>query len=136
MILIVYGNVKMVLVDSSVWIEYFKGNESALPLSKLIDSNNLCINDLILAELLPMIQCKNEVDLKGLLLAIEKIELVIDWHQIIVLQTQNLRNGIHKVGISDLIIAQNAMEHDLELYTFDKHFFLMSELHSLKLFNT
>jgi len=124
----------MVLVDSSVWIEYFKGNESALLLNELIDSNSLCINDLILAELLPSINQKNEIDLKELLLAIEKIDVEIDWHQIIAMQTLNLKKGINKVGISDLIITQNAIENNLELYAFDKHFTLMSELHELKLF--
>jgi predicted nucleic acid-binding protein len=124
----------MVLVDSSVWIEYFKGNESTLPLNELIDSNNLCINDLILSELLPSINQKNENDLKELLLTITKIELEIDWHQIIAMQTLNLKNGINKVGIADLIIAQNAIENDLELFAFDKHFILMSVLHDLRIF--
>ena len=124
----------MVLVDSSVWIEYFKGNESVLLLNELIDSNNLCINELILAELLPSINHKKEIDLKELLLAIEKIEMLIDWHQIITMQTINLKNGINKVGISDLIIAQNAIENNIELYAIDKHFTLMSEIHELKLF--
>jgi len=124
----------MVLVDSSVWIEYFKGNDSVLPLNELIDSNNLCINDLILAELLPSINHKNENDLKELLLAIEKIDMEIDWHQIISMQTKNLRNGINKVGISDLIIIQNAIESNIELYTIDKHFDLMSKIHELKLY--
>jgi hypothetical protein len=124
----------MVLVDSSVWIEYFKGNDSVLLLNELIDSNNLCINDLILAELLPSINHKNENDLKQLLLAIEKIDLEIDWHQIISMQTKNLRNGINKVGISDLIIIQNAIIKDVELYTIDKHFDLMSKIHELKLY--
>ena len=124
----------MVLVDSSIWIEYFTGNDSVLPLNELIDSNNLCINDLILAELLPSINHKNENDLKELLLAIEKIDMEIDWHQIISMQTKNLRNGINKVGISDLIIIQNAIENDIELYTIDKHFNLMSKIHELKLY--
>jgi hypothetical protein len=124
----------MILVDSSVWIEYFKGNESVLPLNELIDSNNLCINDLILAELLPSINQKKEIDLKELLLTIEKIDMVIDWHQIISMQTINLKNGLNKIGISDLIIAQNAIENNIELYAIDKHFTLMSEIHELKLF--
>jgi len=124
----------MVLVDSSVWIEYFKGNESVLLLNELIDSNNLCINDLILAELLPSINNKKELDLKELLLTIERIDIAIDWHQIISMQTINLRNGINKVGISDLIIAQNAIENNIELYTMDKHFDLMSKIHELKLY--
>ena len=124
----------MVLVDSSVWIEYFKGNKSVLQLNELIDSNNLCINDLILAELLPSINHNKELDLKELLLTIEKIDIAIDWHQIISMQTINLRNGINKVGISDLIIAQNAIENNIELYTMDKHFDLMSKIHELKLY--
>jgi len=124
----------MVLVDSSVWIEYFKGNESVLLLNELIDSNNLCINDLILAELLPSINHKKELDLKELLLTIERIDIAIDWHQIISMQTMNFRNGINKVGISDLIIAQNAIENNIELYTMDKHFDLMSKIHELKLY--
>ena len=124
----------MILVDSSVWIEYFKGNESVLLLNELIDSNNLCINDLILAELLPSINHKKELDLKELLLTIERIDIAIDWHQIISMQTINFRNGINKVGISDLIIAQNAIENNIELYTMDKHFDLMSKIHELKLY--
>lgn len=124
----------MVLVDSSVWIEYFKGNETTLPLNELIDNNNLCINDLILSELLPSINHKNEMNLKELLLTITRIELAIDWHQIISMQTLNLRNGINKVGIADLIIAQNAIVNDLALFAFDKHFIVMSDLHDLRIF--
>jgi predicted nucleic acid-binding protein len=129
-----YGTDNMILVDSSVWIEYFKGNESVLPLNELIDSNNICVNELILAELLPSINHKKEIDLKKILLAIHKIDMIIDWNDIISMQTSNLKNGINKVGISDLIIAQNAIKNSIELYAIDKHFILMSEIHDLKLF--
>ena len=124
----------MILVDSSVWIEYFKGNEQTLALNKLLDLNNICVNDLILAELLPSINHKKESVLKELLLTITKIPLNINWNTIIYMQTQNLKNGINKVGIADLIIAQNVIDNDLELYTLDRHFELMSELHAFRLF--
>ena len=42
-----------VLVDSSVWISFFKGHKDALPLMELIDSNQVYINELILTELIP-----------------------------------------------------------------------------------
>jgi len=125
----------MILVDSSVWIEYFKGNEKALPLNQLLDTNTVCINDLILAELLPSINHKKENVLKELLLTITKIPLEINWNTIIYMQTQNLKNGINKVGIADLIIVQNVMENDLELFTFDRHFELMSDLYDVRLFS-
>jgi len=124
----------MVLVDSSVWIEYFKGNELALPVNTLIDFNNLCVNDLILAELIPSITQKKETQLKELLLSITKIPLVINWNNIIYMQSQNIKNGINKVGIADLIIAQNVIENEIELFTIDKHFILMSELHGIRLY--
>ncbi len=124
----------MVLVDSSVWIEYFKGNEKSLPLNDLIDSNSVCINDLILSELIPSISHKKETDLKELLLSVAKIPIQIDWNNIIYMQTLNLRNGINNVGIADLIIAQNSIENDVELFAIDKHFQLMSELHGIRIY--
>ena len=124
----------MVLVDTSVWIGYFRGNDQTLLLDRLIDFNNVCINDLIFAELLPSINQKNEMTLKELLLAVTKIPLSINWDGIINMQTQNLENGINKVGIPDLIIVQNVISNNLELYTLDQHFRLMSELHGFQLF--
>jgi hypothetical protein len=46
----------------------------------------------------------------------------------------NLRNGINNVGIADLIIVQNTTDNDMELFSLDKHFQLISELHGLKLY--
>jgi predicted nucleic acid-binding protein len=124
----------MVLVDTSVWIQYFKGIESDLPLNKLIDSNRLCINDLILAELIPSIKLKKGNHLKELLYTATKIEININWNHIIQMQTMNYNKGVNRVGIADLIIAQNAMENGIELYAVDKHFQLMSELHGIKIY--
>ncbi len=126
----------MILVDSSVWIEYFNGNEKTIILNTLIDMNSLCINDLILAELLPSMNCRKESALKELMLAITKIPLAINWNAIISMQTQNLDKGLNKVGIADLIIAQNVLDNNLELFTLDRHFKVMSELHGFRLFGS
>ncbi len=42
-----------VLVDSSVWIEYFRGGTQTT-IDSLIDENLVVVNDLILSELLAM----------------------------------------------------------------------------------
>lgn len=125
----------MVLVDSSIWIDYFDGKKSALPLNELIESNNLCINDLILTELIPSIIHKKENKLRTLLYTLTKIPLEINWHTIILMQVLNLKNGINNIGIADLIIAQNAIDNNLELYSVDKHFKLMNGIHGIRLFN-
>ena len=124
----------MILVDSSVWIAYFKGDERALPLNELIDLNDLCINDLILAELIPSIVQKKENILKDLLLAIKSINIDINWQELTEMQILNLSKGINNVGIADLIIAQNAINHDLELFTLDRHFILLSQHQKLKMY--
>ena len=42
-----------VLVDTSVWIEYFRSGNNFEKLDFLIDENLVVTNDLILAELIP-----------------------------------------------------------------------------------
>jgi predicted nucleic acid-binding protein len=124
----------MILVDTSVWIEYFKGTPRSAVLNELIDNNTLCINDLILSELLPSINHHKEYALREMLLSVAKTEMNINWNQIISMQTQNLLHGINKVGIPDLFIVQNAIDNNIQLFSYDKHFKLMSDLFGLRLF--
>jgi predicted nucleic acid-binding protein len=122
------------LVDSSVWISFFKGSEEGKLLFPLLDSNQACVNDLILSELLPSLIHKKELVLVGLLKSIEKTEIDIEWEEIIRMQSINLKNGLNRVGIPDLIIAQNSMQNDIRLFSFDKHFEIMKEHIGLKLY--
>ena len=124
----------MILVDTSIWIEYFKGNTEYLILNKLIDDNTLCVNDIILSELIPSIIHKKEMVLKDLLYRVTKIPVNIEWKEIIAMQILNLKNGINKVGIPDIIIAQNTIDNNLELFTQDSHFDLMCDIHGIKMF--
>jgi predicted nucleic acid-binding protein len=114
-----------VLVDSSVWVAYFRGDGDLRRLDWLIEEGLLVTNDLILAELVPPLLLRAERRLVGLLEIIERIPLTPDWAAIIQLQVTCLRHGINKVGIPDLLIAQHAMQNDLELFSLDKHFALL-----------
>lgn len=115
-----------VLVDSSVWIDYFRGTGSADVVEPLIGENLVVTNDLILAELLPPLQLRRQRRLIGLLRTIARQPMRIDWEEIVQMQVTCLRQGISRVGIPDLIIAQHARRHGLELLTLDRHFVLMS----------
>ncbi len=123
-----------VLVDTSIWISFFKGDKSAKPLISMIESNIICTNELILAELIPSLEHRKEDYLINLLQHVELQNLNINWNEIIAMQAENLSNGINRVGLPDLIIAQNAIQNDSLLFTLDKHFFLMSEILNLKLY--
>lgn len=115
----------LVLVDTSVWVAFFKGDETSKILFPLLDSNRVCTNDLILAELLPSLNHRKEFQIVEMLKAVERFDLKIVWPQIVEMQTMNLKSGANKVGIPDLIIAQNAVQHDVPILSFDKHFQLM-----------
>ncbi len=121
-----------VLVDTSVWVAFFKGDEASKLLFPLLDSNRICTNELILAELIPSLNHRKEFQVVDMLQSIERIELRIVWSQIIEMQTINLKTGLNKVGIPDLIIAQNALQANVSVLSFDKHFQLMKETIGLK----
>ena len=52
-----------VIIDSSVWIEYFRNGNNYEKVEYLIDENLAVTNDLILTELVPFLKMKNTVHL-------------------------------------------------------------------------
>jgi predicted nucleic acid-binding protein len=122
-----------VLVDTSIWVDYLRSGNFSEKLDYFIDENLIVTNDLILAELVPFLKVRNQKKLISLLRNIRRFDLFIDWNQIIDYQYKCLKNGINAVGIPDLIIAQNAIQNDCEIYTQDNHFFLMRDILSLNI---
>ena len=122
-----------VLVDTSVWVEYFRSGNNSEKLDFLIDENLIVTNDLILAELIPFLKVRKQRKLTNLLLNIIKLNLSISWGQIIEYQYKCLKNGLNGVGIPDLIIAQNAKQNNCEIYSLDNHFSLMKDILTLKI---
>jgi hypothetical protein len=118
-------NSYQVLVDSSVWIQYFRfgGIEK---LDRLLEEDLVCTNDLILSELGPSLIVQNKVEIWESLRALNRIPLRIDWDLIRGYQILNMKNGINKIGIPNLIIVQQVIEEKLSIFTFDKHFKLMN----------
>ena len=122
-----------VLVDTSIWIEYFRSGNNSEKLDFLIDENLVVINDLILAELVPSLKVRNQRKIVKLLYNINKVELDINWNQIIEFQFKCLKNGLNGIGIPDLIVAQNAKQNRCEIYSLDNHFNLMKDILELQL---
>lgn len=123
-----------VLVDSSVWVDYFRTGESSSYLDMLIDENLIVTNDIILAELIPFLKMKKQYKLIGLLEEINKNILAINWKEIIHFQVQCLASGANGMGVPDLIIAQNALQNDCAIYSLDKHFHQLQRIIQIALF--
>lgn len=122
-----------ILVDSSIWIGYF--NKGHYPnLEYYIYNDLVVVNDIILAELIPYISHVGKFDVVDALETIDKLKLNINWSEIISFQKMNLKNGVNKVGIPDLIILQQSIQNNYSLWSNDKHFQLMQKYVNLKLF--
>jgi predicted nucleic acid-binding protein len=123
-----------VIIDSSVWIEYFRKGNNSEKVDFLIDEDLIVTNDLILAELTPFLKMKKQKKLLSLLHYINKLKIMVNWGQLIDFQYLCLQNGLNGVGIPDLIIAQNAIQNDSKIYSLDKHFESMSAFLDIKIF--
>jgi predicted nucleic acid-binding protein len=123
-----------VLVDSSAWIEYFKHYKEFSFIDRLIEGGFICTNDIILTELLPAIVHRKESEFEDLLKSIYQYDTEIDWQEIRDYQLMSIRHGYNKIGITDLIIAQNCIQNDLEICSGDKHFSEMAEYLPLKIY--
>ena len=123
-----------VLVDTSVWVEYFRGSNCQEEVDFLIDEDLIVTNELILAELVPSLIVRGEDKLAGLLRQVALSPLRVDWDELITMQVACLKGGVNRVGIPDLIIAQNSIRNGLRLFSVDKHFLLLSQVIPIDLF--
>jgi len=123
-----------VLVDTSVWIQFFRSGKNSEQLDFIIDENLALTNDLILAELVPFLKIKKQNRIVKLLYNVSRLPININWDEIIQYQVRCLKSGVNGVGIPDLIIAQNAKQNHCEIYSLDKHFILLKDIINIKIF--
>ncbi len=123
-----------VLIDTSVWIDYFRKGDFADVLEPLLSDNDILTNDLILAELVPFLEVQKQKALISLLKQIERLPLKISWKEIIEFQVRCIKRGFNGLGIPDLIIAQNAIQNSVPILSKDKHFTILKEAIGLELY--
>jgi predicted nucleic acid-binding protein len=124
-----------ILVDTSIWIDYFKNGSNSTLLGDFLSENQVAINDVIFAELAPLLLVKKQLKIIELLQSVTWLPLQIDWAEIIQWQTICLNAGINGVGIPDLLIVQNSKQHNTASYSLDKHFRLLNQVIDIQLFD-
>jgi predicted nucleic acid-binding protein len=113
---------KQVLVDTTIWVNYFRDNENAEILAQLFEDERVVINDVILTELLPAMNLYAKKVLIEKMRALECLPVFVNWEGLVGLQTQCLKHGVNGVGLPDLMIVQTALEYKLPIWSVDKHF--------------
>ena len=117
----------MILVDSSVWIDYFKGavTPQTEALDRLLGRRPLAIGDLILTEVLQGFDDERDFrSARDLLTSLEVVEL--GGKEIAIQAAKNFR-ALRRFGITvrktiDLIIATRCIESGYDLLHNDRDF--------------
>lgn len=116
---------KKTLIDSSVWIEFLKGNNSEIiqKINDLQKEDLICICGMILCEVL----CgfKKESERADISLNIKSFNFINEdestWEKAAEIFI-NLREKGLKAPLSDCIVAAVAINNGLKIYSLDKHF--------------
>ena len=113
-----------VLIDTSVWIDYFRKKENVYQrVNELIDAGRVCCLKMIIAELIQ--GCKSEKEIQIMRDLAHVLPLLAEspdsWEKAGILSFQ-LRKAGKRIGLGDCYIATVAKENDATIYTFDRHF--------------
>ena len=127
----------MILVDSSVWIDYFRSAETSQValLDSLLGRSQLAVGDLIAAEVLQGVRDEREFKwVKKTLDAFDHVDLA--GYDLAVRAAENYRSlrakGVMIRKTIDAIIATRCIENDLTLLHADRDFLPFVEHFGLK----
>lgn len=126
----------MVVVDSSVWIDYFNGAETpeVSKLVSLVDKQPIVVGDLILTEVLQGFRDRREAETARLDLSAFVFKAMVGY-DIALASARNYRT-LRAQGITvktvDMLIATFCMEHGHHLLHSDRDFDLMERHLSLQ----
>lgn len=117
----------MIVVDSSVWIDFFRGTTTPQSerLDSLLSSEPLGLGDLILAEVLQGFRSEKDFNLARKLLT--SLDIIVLGGKDIALQAARNFRALRAQGVTirktiDTIIATRCIEDDLSLLYSDRDF--------------
>lgn len=113
-----------ILVDTSVWIEFFKKKTPWYGLvSKLMDDKRVCCTGIVLAELIQGAKSEKELEvLRDFRHVFEFLDESLDLWQDAGELSHALRRKGKSIGLSDCYLAVAAKTNKVSLLTLDKHF--------------
>ena len=122
---------KKILVDTSIWVEYFNRPESgyAQRLAELLEIEGVCVTGIILAELLQGAKTNAEFELlrKNLKVLPLLKESEKTWEKVGKLSFELRRKGT-VIPLTDCLIAVLARENNCQIFTLDNHFTYVPQL--------
>jgi len=124
-----------IIVDTCVWIEFFREPESeiTLRLKDLLRERKVIMVGMVMAEILQGVKAPKEAELvKQNLEKLPYLEVTRDTWKSAGEISASLRSAGVTIPLSDLIIAAMALSGDHEVFTIDPHFY---KIDGLNLYN-
>jgi len=118
------------LFDSSIWIAIERGDQAVIKKAQpILESNKVCLCDLIIVELLRGARTEN--DYQGVKLRLDSFPCyTASWSSVARLSFELIKAG-YLPPLTDIYIALCAFENKKTLVTQDKHF---KNIHAIKKF--
>ncbi|MFT4099739.1 MAG: PIN domain nuclease [Burkholderiaceae bacterium] len=117
----------MILVDSSVWIDYFRGNPTAQAklLDGLLDSQRLAIGDLLLTEVLQ--GCKFGKEFGEVRRLLSRLDLIVLGGEDVAIQAAKNYRKLRRLGVTvrgtiDIVLATRCIVSGHSLLHSDRDF--------------
>lgn len=118
-------NGRKILVDTSIWIDYFKDNSSGIAekVDEMLTRDEVYVPKIIIAELIQGAKSEREVSvIEEFIDAFHIVDQGADtWIKVGKLSFSMKENG-KKINLSDCYIAVIAQEHGCHIFTLDGHF--------------
>ena len=124
-----------IIVDTCVWIEFFRepASEFTLHLKSLLRERKVIMVGMVMAEILQCVKTPKEASLVEQNLAkLPYLEITRDIWVTAGKMSSSLRRAESIIPLSDLIIAAIALSGNHEIFTVDQHF---NKIDGLKLHN-
>lgn len=115
----------MKLLDTSAWVEYFKGSEKGKKVLKIAAEEEMYTSAITFAEIARWV-VDNGGDVYFVLSQIKKNSVIIQLEEPILVESGKIYRSLRKIkksiGLIDVIIYVSALLHGLELVTGDYDF--------------
>lgn len=123
------------MVDTCCWVDFFRSGKgrTSQSVNELVMNDNACVSGIIISELVYGAISKKEADLiKNVLFGVH----VMPIDNSILMKAGDMGFYLRRKGftipLTDLVIAVQCLENNLELMTSDKHFNIIAEHTPLK----
>ena len=110
----------MILVDTNIFIEYYKNNPAICNTLDSIDIQEIAVSDIVCAEL--YFGARNKQELADIVADMERLTILTIFPQISKLAVDLVKQYClsHKLKLPDAQIAATALFHNAELFTLNK----------------